>query len=451
MVTVGSIAKVDGAGTATTFGVTAAPAHIKPSTGISTEAVSVADARISAAGKIKSASAAVIDAATALAQAETWTATRATSDQDSLVEATSCPAAQLGSHDVTINALATAQITSSAPLSSLATVIGIGTLHIELGDWNTSLTAFSTNPNWPKASVNLSPKDTSLERVRDKINAAGVGVLAAVVSDATGCRLVLRSTATGSSTGFRIKAEADGQDAHSAASTQLAALEFDPSSVQGAGRGLTGMTLDIRAQDADVLIDGRHMRSAGNVIDDAKSGLMLTLRSHDAVGKTVLVNVMRDHDAVMREVLALVSSYNELGDRVQLRAPSVSQMDAEARTAYNLQTTMPSLLNRRVEPSGLCPSDVGLTMDGSGRLMLEVDRLQQALATIPDQVRTTLGASGLSGVLLRGAEPQPANRDDTSSAGVGFRQRLLDQYTREFSPPDAGKYEARPHTSSIST
>jgi hypothetical protein len=89
------------------------------------------------------------------------------------------------------------QSDSAATLSSLSIAIGIGvdidTLDIELGNWSGPQSTFVPNPQWPKASVNAGTKDISLERVRDRINAAGVGVLAVVVSDATGSRLLLRA------------------------------------------------------------------------------------------------------------------------------------------------------------------------------------------------------------------------------------------------------------------
>ena len=193
MLSVGSTAKVDGVDHQKVAN--AAPAFARPTATKARTQEAGQQTDISAAGRLKSTAAATLDAASRLAKAETWSATKAVSSDESVVQAVG-DKARPGTYRVDVDAVAMAQATASATFSSVSTVIGIGTLKIELGSWNGSQTAFAVNPNWPKADVTFGPKDTSLERVRDKINAAGIGVIASVVSDATGSRLVLRSTSS---------------------------------------------------------------------------------------------------------------------------------------------------------------------------------------------------------------------------------------------------------------
>ena len=63
-------------------------------------------------------------------------------------------------------------------------------------------------------SLTIGPGTKTLAQVRDAINGANAGVTASVLTDASGSRLVLRSTATGAANGFRIGVtDADGGNA----------------------------------------------------------------------------------------------------------------------------------------------------------------------------------------------------------------------------------------------
>src|SRR5690606_8735879 len=116
------------------------------------------------------------------------------------------------------------------------------------------------------------PRDTSLECVRDKINAAGIGVIASVVTDATGSRLVLRATSTGTDNAFKVEADAGDNDDQETADV-LSAMGFDPSKVSGDTSKLVQA-----AQDASVTIDGRQRKSSNNLVEDEATGLSLRVR-----------------------------------------------------------------------------------------------------------------------------------------------------------------------------
>lgn len=381
------------------------------------------DTQISAAGKLKSATSAVLDAAARLARAQTWSATKATSSDPSALEV-SAQRAQSGSHTVVVDALAQAQTTASATFSSLSTVIGLGTLNIELGSWNASQTAFATNPNWPKASVTLGPKDTSLERIRDKINAAGIGVIASVVSDATGSRLVLRSTATGASNGFKVSAEPDAGQSNAAAQS-LAALGFDPSRIKGG----EGMSLQQAAQDAQVRIDERSLSAPQNLIEDPVTELSLGLK---AAGPTpVSVQIEPDPQAIAKDVTSLAQAYNDMAS--QLSSDEAQADGPTAQAARDIQRSMTAAFSpdtgSAAAPLASGLNAVGVQLDAQGRLQVDEARLMQALSRAPDQVAplfASIDASrpsqpGLAGQLLatQAAQAPEANTPDADAASPG--------------------------------
>ncbi|MDO9236613.1 MAG: flagellar filament capping protein FliD [Aquabacterium sp.] len=435
-------------------------AKANPATDTDTEQ----QASISPLGRLKSATSAVLDAAARLDQAQTWSATKATSSDTSVIQADS-DGAKLGEHEVAVKVSATSQTVTSAAFSSLSTVIGIGTLNIEMGTWNGTQTAFATNPNWPKANVTLGPKDTSLERVRDKINAAGVGVVASVLSDSTGSRLVLRATSTGTAHGFKVHAEAQGKP-DSDAAKNLAALGFDPSALAGN----TGSSLTQAAQDAQVQVNGKDIQSAQNQIEDPDSGLRLSIKS--ASQSKVKINVERDPDAAHADIKALAHAYNALQTQNTQQTHADAQIDAVSLDAANdIQRRVQNIFNPssgQTSPLAKKLQDIGVDLDHQGQLSVDDQRLSQALRDKPDQVESlfkgvntrTPHESGLAHQLLGKPTPHQAAVDDAarsdkakqeelSAAGALFRKKLLTQQYVQVDEPSSStthKDDLRIHT-----
>lgn len=344
---------------------------------------------LSSLGKLQSAQSSYASAAQKLSEDMSWANTVAQSSQASAVAASSDGSAAAGQYSVEVNSLATAQTTSSASFSGIGTVIGLGTLHIELGGLNGSQTAFSTNPNWPKADVRLGPHDNSLERIRDKINAAGVGVVASVISDATGTRLVLRSTSTGADNGFKVTASGEGGKPPS---PDLAALGFDPSIAQQ--QQSTQQTQ--AAADAKAKIDGVDVTSPSNTVTNAVPGVSFKLGK--VTDEPVKVSVGLDQDALKKSINDFTQSYNEL----------------------NAQGQAPVAPSQRL-------SDIGITQDADGALKVDSARLDRALATQPEKVRDVFTEA-------RDQASAPTQTQDKSKAGEpdqpanAYTQKLLEQY-----------------------
>lgn len=406
---------------------------------------------ISAAAQLYGALAALGDAVDVLARPSTWQAT-ASRSQDSRAVQAAGSSARPGSYQVQVDALAQAQATASPVFSSLSTVIGLGTLHIEMGTWNASQTAFATNPNWPKASVNFGPKDHTLEQVRDRINASGAGVVATVVSDATGSRLVLRATNTGQANGFKLRAEPaapsgdDPRDTNDTASpaSPLEVLAFDPS----VASQLPGMRLLQPAQDTSVRVNGRPLRSPDPTLDDPDSGLRLQAKALTQ-GPGVRVDVVPDPSEAAQAIVGVAQRYNALrqqtgaqGDPGGQAATRAAPDSPERVSAQAVVRTVEALFSPRTPGNpATALAAIGLSLNPDGLMQVDAARLTQALTARPERVRALLtgddaqGQIGLSQRLLdtlSGVMPAPTEASvgpaATSAAGMQFRQRLLAQY-----------------------
>src|SRR5262249_44961920 len=115
--------------------------------------------------------------------------------------------------------------------------LGAGRLRIELGAWNDDATVFTPKAGATAATITLTDSASSLEDVRDRINASDAGVDATLLRDASGTRLVVKSRATGEENAVRITAlGATDVDPPPAG---LAALAYDPPNTAPLAASLT--------------------------------------------------------------------------------------------------------------------------------------------------------------------------------------------------------------------
>jgi flagellar hook-associated protein 2 len=351
-------------------------------------------AQLSAEGKRQSAAASFLDAAQQLMDPATWMATQALSSRPDVVTAVSSPDTPRGDYRVEVKSLASAQTVSSASFSGLGTTIGLGTLNLEVGTWNGSQSAFLTNPNWPKASLTIGPKDNSLERVRDRINASGVGVVASVISDATGSRLVLRASGTGSSQGFKVDAKPDdaaaaaavaqaGAGGGASADQSLQALGFNPSANEA------GMMQVQTATDAQATVNQQALSSSSNTVFKAEDGLSLQL--HQLSDEPVTISVGPHSQAIARSVSDFVQRYNELASLGDSGSGDAGHtITSRMQQAFSASASQAAKAREASSPS-LSLQDIGLRM-GPGQLLdIDAQRLQHAVQTSPDKVRAALG------------------------------------------------------------
>ena len=355
---------------------------------------------LSNVGKLQSHVATLRDKANALVAPTLWTGTTATSSDSAAVKASTGVAAPPGSYAVQVNRLASGQTLASAAFAARDTALGAGTLRIELGRYADD-GGFTARSGATPLTLTLGPGDSSLEAIRDRINAAGVGVTAGIVQDAGGARLTLRSRETGAESAFRITATEAVDDGNPA--TGLSALAYD------AGVASSPMRRTVVAANAEVEVNGIAISSARNTLENVVEGLSLTL------GKTtsapVQVEVAADTTAIKTAITEFVTAFNTVGSFI--RTQTAYNEDAKKggplqgdQGVLALQSQLRGVINEASSASAAFNrlSDIGLVLKTDGTLETKTGKLDNALGNLGElrKLLTTDGSgSGDSGFVRR--------------------------------------------------
>lgn len=335
------------------------------------------EARLSAFSLLQSYTGNVRDAVARLAKPDLWTQTKATSSDTAAVAVSATGSAAKGSYSIEVSQLAQAQGLASAAYTSSAAATGSGTLRVELGSWNADKTAFTPKSGATAVDIVIAPGADSLAEVRDAINAADAGVSASIVNDASGARLVLRSSATGEENALRITATADAP-AEPGGPT-LDSLVYDPPS------GLGQVSETLAARNAAVVINGLPVSSASNTLSGVVEGLSLTLAKTTTA--PVQVGVALDSGAMRTAVDDFVRAYNEINRYLAEQ----TKYNEDTKTAGTLQgDSATRSLHRQLRSvislgSGASPalarlSDAGLELQRDGSLKVNDTKFNAALA-----------------------------------------------------------------------
>src|SRR4030067_290751 len=148
-------------------------------------------ARLSAYGSVKGAVSAFQSAMLSLSSPARFQGLRAASADSTIYTASATSAAAPGSYAVEVKQLAQAQKLASKAFTNTTDTVGIGTLTIQFGTWSGGV--FAANATKASQTVTIGSGNSSLAGIRDAINAAKVGVTAAILNDGTGNRLALNS------------------------------------------------------------------------------------------------------------------------------------------------------------------------------------------------------------------------------------------------------------------
>lgn len=348
-------------------------AESKPLTQLQTRG-STLNTKLSNWGTVKSQLAAVQDAAQKLMGVSGWNARSFKSGNEDTLTGSATEGAATGSYQVTVDSLAKAQSARSAAVTAGST-LGEGGLLISIGQWDAG--SFSSSSS--VIPVDIAASDTMADIAR-KINGAGAGVTASVVTSNGQDQLMMRSASTGASMGFQIETYGDAA---------LNALSYP-------GDGSSGMTLNQAGTDAQVTIDGgMTLTSSTNTLSNVLSGLTLDLKQTG----TTTVDVVSDTNVVKESVDNFVKAFNTAITNLT----TATKYDAGSKTAGPLQgdATAVGLLNtlkNMVMTSGPTGtsfsrlSDVGLEMQRDGTLTVNSSKLTSALAK-PDELKTFFAAS----------------------------------------------------------
>lgn len=347
--------------------------------------------RLSTVGKLQANFAELQSKANALTSTTLWGGTTATAS-DTAVKVATGTGAVAGSYAVQVDRLAVGQTVTSALQASSSATLGEGTLTIELGRYGDGSPAADFTPKTGSTAISIAigPGETSLAAIRDKINAAGAGVTAALVTDANGTRLSLRSRETGAENAFRIGVSETADDGNPA--TGLSALAYD-ATVAG-----SAMTRSTAAANAELSVNGIAISSTSNTLNNVIDGLTLSLTR--TTTSPVDVSVTEDTESVKKAVTEFVTAFNTLASFIRTQ----TAYNADSKTAgalqgdqstLALQSQLRNVLNQGSSASSAWSrlSDIGIAMKADGTLESNATKLGNALGNL-GELRKLLAADG---------------------------------------------------------
>jgi flagellar hook-associated protein 2 len=252
-----------------------------------------------------------------------------------------------GTYQINVTQLARAYSIATQGVADKTAELGAGTVAVTL-------------QNGESISVALADGASSLEDLRDAINAQSGGVNASIVNDggANPYRLVLSSSETGTA-------------------AAIASVDF----------GTIGLTLDentkLDALNAELTINNIAISSQGNRVEEAIEGVTMDL---SATGEATL-KVESDTKAMHDAIKGFVTAYNSLRSsmaalgKYDAATGAAGELvgDATLRSVQtNLRMTMTSAV---AEGEFHLLSDIGIELQLDGTLKLDEDKLDSLLAT----------------------------------------------------------------------
>lgn len=409
--------------------------------------------KLSAYSQIKSSLATLDDSATDLMEATTWNARTFSSNNATAITGSATSSALTSSFSVQVNALAQVQSMRSEPVTSGAGLGSDGRIDIQVGQWSGATFNGGTNAT---LSVSIVSTDT-LSDIAGKINGAGAGISAVVVSSAGQDQLLIRGNTTGIASGFQIRA----YDATSAEVTDgttgvgKLAYAYNPG---GTSPGFYGMTQTQAAQNSAITIDGIAVSSATNAVSDAVPGVTLNLSA--TTTSAAQVTVGQDKEVIKTKLEAFRTAYN--GIRTKLT--EYLKYDPGSKTSGPLQgdstaVGLQSMLRDLAAASGPAGStiarlsDLGLEMQRDGTLASSTSKLDAALQN-PSNVQTFLSYSSLTssaaGIarrlrdFARGANSVDGNvtgRNTALQTAISRNTKEIDNMTARVARTEASLYK----------
>lgn len=339
--------------------------------------------QLSAVGKIQSSLSALRDATSRMTNLGAFAATTATSSDATTVTANASTTAAVGSYNVSVSKLATVQSLASEAISP-GSGIGSGTITIDFGSYSADMSTFDADPGRTSLIIPVVSGEDELEQVRDKINAMKAGIVANVVTDVNGSRLVMRATDTGAANAFRVSVADD--DGNPTDAGGLSRLAYDPTA------GVNATARKQAAVNAELSIDGVDIVSASNRIEDAIQGVTLNLVKPTAPGTSTAITVGQDKEATKKLVTDFVSAYNDtiklLRDQTRNDPEGTTGPLRGDQTIIGVQNQLRQMIGSSTTLGGSLSrlAEIGLDPGSDGLLKINDSKLTAALAK-PDDLK----------------------------------------------------------------
>ncbi|VFR48320.1 Flagellar hook-associated protein FliD [plant metagenome] len=383
----------------------------------------VANARLSAYGVLKSSVEAVQKAAEALGKASTYGAVKVASNSTDTLTVTGSDKAIAGQYNVEITELAKAQSLVALGREDRTSNIGNG-----------GVITF-TREDGTTAKLDLSGKDTSLDAIVAAINAdPSLGVNATLINDGSDSphRLMLTASTTGtdaSITSISVDGNADLQNL-------LGYDAADPSA----------HTLEQKTEalNAKLTINGIEITSQTNTVTDAVEGLTLTLNKKTSTDP-VLVSATRDPSVATKAVTDFVNAYNNMNTNIrQLTSYNADDGQASVLTgdsvSRNIQSQMRSILDFSLPGTAVGTlAGLGITTNpASGALTVDNTKLEAALKANPSEVIAFFaGEDGLSARLKKTTESILNTEQGIISTAQSGAKRQVDDLKTQLASAEA--------------
>lgn len=337
----------------------------KPIDSLKTAATSI-QTQISSFGKVQSLMSTLRDTAAALGKTTLWTQTTASSSDNTAISAATTGKAAPGEYEVSVTSTARAQTLYSPTFSGSTAQVGTGTMSIQLvQDYGPPVV-----PKDGASSLELSftDPDTTLQDVRDAINAANAGVSASLVGNIDGTvRLALTSKDPGLANQMTVSTTGVG----------FTDFDYPPGA-------FTGMTQSQAAKNAQLSVNGVPVESSTNQVTGAINGLTLTLSKETTT--PIKVTVASDETAQKKAMEDFVSAYNALNSYLteQTKYDETAKKGAALQgdsAVRNLRSQMRSLVQGigGASSSFNTLNSVGLEMQKDGSLQINSTKLAAAL------------------------------------------------------------------------
>jgi len=360
--------------------------------------------KVSALGQFRSAMSAFETSLADLNRASLFQKRSAVSANTDIFTATAGSKATAGNYDVKVFDIAKSSKIALAGVDSSDTVIGMGTLDIQIG-------------SEPPLQVQIGEGQDTLAGIRDAINFAGKdsGLTATIVNDpngTSGARIVLSSATTGAGSDITVSST-------TSATGDLSILDFPASN--GTVTAERAPKVITQAQNASFSVDGITLSSATNTIDNAIEGVTLTLNAaqpaeDQTANKTVGLAVSEDREAVKTSLAAFVDAYNKLvGTLGSLTKVTPVGGDDSAPVAgalvgdSSVRSFMSGIRSDLTSQSGgelRILADLGITTERDGKLKIDDAKLDTVIESGVDKLGEFLtGDTGLMARLERRVQP----------------------------------------------
>lgn len=320
--------------------------------------------QISTYGEIKSLTSKLGDIVSKLTRDSAWNGVSISSSNTTL-SGTMTGIAATGTYNIKVTHLAQAQTTAlggtvGAGGSALAkdqTMGAAGTIKLTMGT--------------ESKNIDITSSDT-LTKIATKINEAGMGIQASIVTDVNGQeRLMLRSKETGTDKAFTVDLSA--------------------------APAVLGQNTTQNAQNAKVELNGMAVESSSNTFANTIPGMSFTVSEVTSTAATL--NVKADTEAMKKNIQEFVDTYNELNDLLTKSTKSVRTADGKLDPSVQKEgvgtlqgdSATVSLQNSlRMLTQGISGStggltrlaEIGIQMQEGGKLSTDTTKLDKALTNL---------------------------------------------------------------------